>query len=76
MSEPKADGVRRVFADIFPPDRPKPNLRVATGKPKVATLNSAKASSYIMRGITWFWPNRLSIGKLGLIGGLPEKAKG
>ena len=39
-------------------------------------LQTAKASSYTMRGITWMWPDRLAIGKLGLIGGLPDKGKG
>jgi len=65
-------------ADIFPPDRPKPELRVVSGEriTKALTLKTAKASSYTMRGITWFWPNRFSIGKLALIGGLPDKGKG
>jgi putative DNA primase/helicase len=39
-------------------------------------LRTAKASSYTARGITWLWPNRFAIGKLGLIGGLPDKGKG
>src|SRR5258707_15486690 len=64
-------------ADVFQPDRPKPELRVVSGEKKAApTLMTAKASSYTMRGITWFWPNRFSIGKLALIGGLPDKGKG
>ena len=29
-----------------------------------------------MRGIRWLWHNRFAIGKLGLIGGLPDKGKG
>src|SRR5438045_1836537 len=69
-------------ADAFPLDRPKPELRVVPGEKigrAVATasaLKTAKASEYVMRGITWFWPNRFSIGKLALIGGLPDKGKG
>jgi hypothetical protein len=39
-------------------------------------LETAKASSYKMRAIRWLWPNRFAIGKLGLIGGLPDKGKG
>src|SRR4051794_41011103 len=90
MSEP--DHVQRALrnilaereADSFPPDRPKPELRVVPGEKtengstvaKASTLKTAKASSYTMRGITWFWPNRFSIGKLALIGGLPDKGKG
>jgi putative DNA primase/helicase len=42
----------------------------------IGALQTVKASSYTMRGVTWFWPDRLAIGKLGLIGGLPDKGKG
>ena len=35
-----------------------------------------KASAYTMRAIQWFWPDRFALGKLGLIGGLPDKGKG
>jgi len=63
----------------FPGDRPFQKVtvgeRVLVEAPG-GTLKTAKASEYIMRGITWFWPNRFSIGKLALIGGLPDKGKG
>jgi putative DNA primase/helicase len=39
-------------------------------------LKGAKASNFNMRAIRWFWPDRFAIGKLGLIGGLPDKGKG
>jgi hypothetical protein len=39
-------------------------------------LDSKKASAYAIRGISWFWPGRFALGKLGLIGGLPDKGKG
>jgi putative DNA primase/helicase len=39
-------------------------------------LESAAASTYQMRSIRWFWPNRFALGKLGLIGGLPDRGKG
>ena len=39
-------------------------------------LETIKASNYKMRGIRWLWPSRFAIGKLGLIGGLPDKGKG
>jgi hypothetical protein len=29
-----------------------------------------------MRAVEWLWPSRFAIGKLGLIGGLPDKGKG
>ena len=48
----------------------------ADGPRVVSALQTAKASSYTMRGVTWFWPNRFSIGKLALIGGLPDMGKG
>ena len=43
---------------------------------KPAILHSARASTFSMRGIRWFWPGRFALGKLGLIGGLPDKGKG
>src|SRR5262245_49824909 len=39
-------------------------------------LESKAASTYAMRAIRWFWPGRFALGKLGLIGGLPDKGKG
>jgi Bifunctional DNA primase/polymerase, N-terminal/AAA domain len=41
-----------------------------------ANLESAAASTFMMRGIRWFWNNRFALGKLGLIGGLPDRGKG
>jgi putative DNA primase/helicase len=41
-----------------------------------AGLQSATASSFKMRGVRWFWPNRFALGHIGLIGGLPDKGKG
>ena len=29
-----------------------------------------------MRAVRWFWTNRFAVGKLGLIGGLPDRGKG
>jgi putative DNA primase/helicase len=39
-------------------------------------LDSKAASEYSIRAIQWFWPGRFALGKLGLIGGLPDKGKG
>ncbi len=39
-------------------------------------LESAKASTYTMRGLRWFWPNRFALGKIGILGGLPDRGKG
>jgi hypothetical protein len=41
-----------------------------------ATLQSARASSYKMAAVSWVWLNRFALGKLGLIGGLPDRGKG
>ena len=41
-----------------------------------AALESTTASKFPMRAIRWFWPWRFALGKLGLIGGLPDKGKG
>jgi putative DNA primase/helicase len=39
-------------------------------------LDSAGASTFKMAGVTWLWPNRFALGKLGLIAGLPDRGKG
>jgi AAA domain len=44
--------------------------------PTSAELETVVASSLKMRSIRWLWPGRFAIGKLGLIGGLPDKGKG
>jgi putative DNA primase/helicase len=41
-----------------------------------STLSSARASSFQMKGISWLWPNRFALGKLGLLVGLPDEGKG
>jgi bifunctional DNA primase/polymerase-like protein/AAA domain-containing protein/primase-like protein len=38
-------------------------------------LESAPASSYKMKAIRWLWKNRFALGKIGLLVGLPERAK-
>lgn len=48
----------------------------AATRDEQCTLRSARASKYAMRGVRWFWPGRFAVGKLGLIGGLPDKGKG
>jgi putative DNA primase/helicase len=39
-------------------------------------LESVRASDVIMRAITWLWPNRFALGKIGIIAGLPDEGKG
>jgi len=58
--------------------KPKGQSSVAGDKkpPTAAKLESAKASSFKISSIRWLWPNRFALGKLGLIGGLPDRGKG
>jgi hypothetical protein len=61
------------------PSPAKPALKVVArvdGGILPPELESRAASSYTMRAISWFWPDRFARGKLGLIGGLPDKGKG
>ena len=41
-----------------------------------ATIVTKKASDYTMAALDWLWPGRFALGKLGLIGGLPDRGKG
>jgi putative DNA primase/helicase len=54
---------------------PKPVLGLT---PEVApgVAVGAAASTFEMRSIRWLWENRFALGKLGLIGGLPDRGKG
>ena len=40
------------------------------------TLASARASTFEMEALDWFWSNRFALGKIGLIVGLPDEGKG
>ena len=40
------------------------------------TIETQRASEIPPRAIRWLWPDRFALGKLGLIGGLPDKGKG
>ena len=44
--------------------------------PDTAELLSMCAADVPMKAITWLWPDRFAIGKLGLIVGLPDEGKG
>src|SRR5262249_20073749 len=41
-----------------------------------ATLRIVTADSLEMRAVEWLWPDRLALGKIGLIAGLPDMGKG
>jgi hypothetical protein len=41
-----------------------------------SAIESALVASYEMRGVRWLWPNRFALGKIALIGGLPDRGKG
>jgi AAA domain len=44
--------------------------------PRPDGLEHADAADFDVRSITWMWPGRFAIGKLGLIGGMPDMGKG
>lgn len=52
------------------------NTSTTNDRPPETGLESTRASEFSMRAIRWFWPGRFALGKLGLIGGLPDKGKG
>jgi putative DNA primase/helicase len=54
------------------------DVSAAFGAPATATLvfKSARADTFKMTPITWLWPDRFAIGKLGIIAGLPDEGKG
>jgi RecA-family ATPase len=58
--------------DEPPPWEPDGATRGMVGR----SLETVAASAIKMRSIRWLWPGRFAIGKLGLIGGLPDKGKG
>jgi putative DNA primase/helicase len=84
-----ADGLRRALdsgepykgngpepgPDPGPEPGPDPGSARGSARPNV-NLESAAASTFQMRGIRWFWQYRFALGKLGLIGGLPDRGKG
>jgi hypothetical protein len=43
---------------------------------KKETLERARASTFEMEALDWFWTNRFALGKIGLIVGLPDEGKG
>jgi len=81
-----ADALRDAFDKAWASKSDKPDLtigssvvrfpREAATDSRQSGLETKKASSFTMRGIRWLWPNRFALGKLGLIGGLPDKGKG
>jgi hypothetical protein len=63
----------------FPKDgqgRQKDDQLPRDGERAACHLQTAAASAFRMRGVRWFWRDRFALGKLGLIGGLPDKGKG
>ena len=44
--------------------------------PKFIALESVRAADIEIEDVDWVWPNRFARGKIGLIVGMPEEAKG
>jgi len=66
-----ADGLSARGGDVL-----SLHTRAVTSAAPNLILDSALASTFQMRGIRWLWSGRFAMGKLGLIGGLPDKGKG
>ena len=56
----------------------KPQWQPNGSQPPPAPIifKSARADTFKMKAITWLWPDRFAIGKLGIIAGLPDEGKG
>ncbi len=77
----KADGavsIKAKITDFFAKGAKAHPPKTTNGKlrPGPAALETRAASSFTLRSIRWLWPDRFALGKLGLIGGLPDKGKG
>src|SRR5262245_12313513 len=70
---PLIDGLENCGFKVV--EKPQASKQSVTSRTEAA-LESKPASAYSMRAIRWFWPGRFALGKLGLIGGLPDKGKG
>jgi putative DNA primase/helicase len=61
--------------------RPAPPSKPSTGAPKKRVPDQCEGIEYVgatnvtMSAIRWLWPNRIAIGKLTLIAGMPDEGK-
>jgi putative DNA primase/helicase len=56
--------------------RKRPNGNSGADAKVLDTLEIVCAADVTMRAIRWLWPNRFALGKIGIIGGLPDRGKG
>ena len=54
-------------------DEPKRN---SNKRPASDELITVRASEIKIRAIRWLWANRFALGKVGIIGGMPDMGKG
>jgi putative DNA primase/helicase len=66
---PPEEGKPLPYIDMSERDAEAPSLRPDG-------LEHVSAASFKARSIAWMWPGRFAIGKLGLIGGMPDMGKG
>jgi hypothetical protein len=81
-----ASGLNKGITEPSPPlqDRPFNNGRnggsykasLISTAAAIGELLSVRADTIKMKIITWLWPDRFAIGKLGLVVGLPDEGKG
>ena len=82
-----ASGLNKGITEPSPPLQDRPYGRNGSGSGSYKTslistaaaigeLLSVRADTIKMKIITWLWPDRFAIGKLGLVVGLPDEGKG
>jgi hypothetical protein len=77
------EAVDQILARVKSRREAKPNGPIieavsdkVTHLPRSDGLEHTSAADFDVRSITWMWPGRFAIGKLGLIGGMPDMGKG
>jgi hypothetical protein len=82
-----ASGLCKGLQELSPPLQDRPYGRNGSGgggykaslistAAAIGELLSVRADTIKMKIITWLWPDRFAIGKLGLVVGLPDEGKG
>jgi hypothetical protein len=68
------DQIKTCLSKAKPPIRNQNGRKDQQGDE--AVLETRPASSFKPRAISWLWPDRFALGKLALIGGMPDRGKG
>jgi hypothetical protein len=77
VAEAMAYGTKQWVEHKKEPEPPPKQMNSIIPPPvQAAVFKSSRANTVEMRPLTWLWPDRFAIGKLGLIAGLPDEGKG